>query len=130
MEDDFYASIKLISGEEIFARVLPCEEKKGEINLLITNPITLTEIKSRNGTGGYKIEPWLKTTKEDMFFLSMEKVITISETDDLEIIQMHQTFVRKYNDSKNNRPNVTRKMGYISNINDAKVLLEKIYNDM
>jgi hypothetical protein len=126
MEDDFYASIKLISGEEIFARVMPCEEN-GSINLLITNPITLTEVKSRNGMTGYKVEPWIKTTKEDMFILNMEKVITISETNDIEIIKIHQSFVKSFNNIKNNKTNVTRKMGYISNINDAKVLLEKIY---
>jgi len=127
MEDDFYASIKLISGEEIFARVVPCEEKTG-INLLVTNPITITEMKSRNGSNGYKIEPWIKTTKEDMFILNMEKIITISETDDIEMIKIHQSFVRKFNNSKSNRNDVTREMGYITNINDAKILLEKIFN--
>jgi hypothetical protein len=127
MEDDFYASIKLISGEEIFARVVPCEEKNG-INLLITNPITITEMKSRNGSNGYKIEPWIKTTKEDMFILNMEKVITISETDDIEMIKMHQSFVRKFNNSKTRNANITREMGYVTNINDAKILLEKIFN--
>lgn len=127
MEDDFYASIKLISGEEIFARVVPCEELHG-INLLVSNPIMITEIKSRNGSNGYKIEPWIKTTKEDMFILNMEKVITISETEDLEMINMHQSFVRKFNNSKSKKSDVTREMGYITNINDAKILLEKLYN--
>lgn len=126
MEDDFYASIKLISGEEIFARVVPCEENNG-INLLVSNPITITEVKSRNGSNGYKIEPWIKTTKEDMFILNMEKVITISETEDLEMINMHQSFVRKFNNSKSKKSDITREMGYITNINDAKILLEKLY---
>ncbi|MFZ9740305.1 MAG: hypothetical protein ACO3CQ_00215 [Candidatus Nanopelagicaceae bacterium] len=127
MEDDFYASIKLISGEEIFARVVPCEEEN-KINLLVTNPITITEVKSRNGLNGYKIEPWIKTTKEDMFILSMENVITISETEDIEMIKMHQSFVRKFNNIKSKTSNVTKEMGYIGNINDAKILLEKIFN--
>ena len=127
MEDDFYASIKLISGEEIFARVVPCEEKSG-INLLVTNPITITEVKSRSGSNGYKIEPWIKTTKEDMFILSMKNVITMSETEDIEMIKMHQSFVRKFNSSKSKKSDITREMGYITNINDAKVLLEKIFN--
>lgn len=127
MEDDFYASIKLISGEEIFARVVPCEENDG-INLLVTNPITITEVKSRSGSNGYKIEPWIKTTKEDMFIVSMKNVITISETNDIEMIKMHQSFVRKFNSSKSKTSDITREMGYITNINDAKILLEKIFN--
>lgn len=128
MEDDFYASIKLVSGEEIFARVIPCEED-GKINLLLTNPITFSEVKNRAGETGYKVEPWIKTTSEDMFIINMNYVITMTESNDLEIIKMHQSFVRKFNNTKNKRPNVSRKMGYISNVNDAKELLEKIFKN-
>lgn len=126
MEDDFYASIKLINGEEIFSIVSPCEEN-GNINLLLTNPVTFTEVKTKNGISGYKVEPWLKTTKEDMFILNMEKIITISETKDLEMIQIHQSFVRSFNNIKTKTQTISRKMGYINNVNDAKVILEKIY---
>lgn len=129
MEDDFYASIKLISGEEIFARVMPCIEEKN-INLVLSNPVTVVEISSRNGSTGYKIEPWLKTTTEDMFILNMEKVVTISENNDIEIIQMHQSFVRKFNNAKNRKPNITRRMGYITSIQEAKDILEKIYKQL
>ena len=128
MEDDFYASIKLVSGEEIFARVVPCEEE-GKINLLLTNPITFTEIKNRSGDTGYKVEPWIKTTSEDMFIVNMDYVITITETNDIDIIKMHQSYVRKFNNAKNKRPDITREMGYISNVHDAKELLEKIFKN-
>lgn len=130
MEDDFYASIKLVSGEEIFAKVSPCEDTlNGKINLLLSNPITVTEVKTRSGDNGYKVEPWIKTTNEDMFIINMNYVITMTETDDLTIIRIHQSYVRKFNNLKNKRPDITRKMGYLSNINDAKELLEKIYKD-
>lgn len=129
MEDDFYASIKLISGEEVFARVMPCIENEN-INLLLNNPVTFSEIKNRNGMCGYKIEPWLKTSKEDLIMVNMERVITICESTDNEMIQLHQSFVNKYQSIKNkkfSKGNVTRKMGYIANIKEAKSLLEKIY---
>ena len=29
---------------------------------------------------GYKVEPWLKTTREDMFIINMDSVITLSES--------------------------------------------------
>ena len=128
MEDDFYASIKLISGEEIFARVMPCVQKTN-FTLLLNNPVTFSEIKNRNGVTGYKIEPWLKTNHEDMVIISMDKVITISETTDSDVIGTHQSFVRKFNSIKNKTSTVTRKMGYISSVKDAKTLLEKIYKD-
>ena len=66
IEDDFFSTVKLKSGEEIFAKVAASEED-GRTMLLITNPIVVNEIKGKMGTVGYKVEPWLKTTTEDMF---------------------------------------------------------------
>lgn len=129
MEEDFYASIKLKTGEEIFARVLPCEENQ-KITLLVTNPITVENYKNRSGVQGYKIEPWMKTTTEDIFLIKMEDVITIIENNDIEMIMMHQSYVRKISNMKNDDQNMSRKMGYISNVNDAKKLLEKIYKNL
>lgn len=129
MEDDFYASIKLKTGEEIFARVLPCDEDD-KINLIITNPIIIESYKSRNGSQSYKIEPWMKTTTEDMFLIKMEDVITMTETSDIEMIMMHQSYIEKTSSIKGNKKPITRKMGYLANVDDAKELLEKIYKNL
>ena len=128
MEDDFYASIKLKTGEEIFARVLPCDDEH-KITLVITNPIIVTYISGRNGSMGYKVEPWIKTTTEDMFIIKMEDIITMCETNDIEMIMIHQSFVERIENVKHKRPNISRKMGYLANVNDAKELLEKIYKN-
>jgi hypothetical protein len=128
MEDDFYASIKLKTGEEIFARVLPCDEEH-KITLIITNPMIVTHVSGRNGSMGYKVEPWMKTTTEDMFAIKMDDVVTMSETSDIEMIMLHQSFVQRIEDIKNQRPNISRKMGYLANVNDAKELLEKIFKN-
>jgi hypothetical protein len=129
MEDDFYASIKLKTGEEIFARVVPCDEKN-KISLIVTNPIVVENYKGRGGMQGYKIEPWMKTTTEDMFLIKMEDVVTISENTDAEMIILHESYVRKVNNLKSDKPSLSRKMGYLANVNDAKKLLEKIYRDL
>lgn len=127
IEDDFYATIKFKSGEEIFAKVCPCEEEERTL-LLINNPITISEIKDRKGIMGYKIEPWLKTTTDDMFIINLSDVLTMSESDDIEMISMYQSFLRTSNSSKNIRKNkLTREMGYISSVEEAKELLEKIF---
>ena len=72
----------------------------------------------------------MKTTTEDMFVIDMDNVITMSETNDLEMIMVHQSFVRRIEDMKTNRHSVSRKMGYLANVNDAKELLEKIYKNL
>lgn len=129
MEEDFYASIKFINGEEIFAKVIPCEEQE-ELKLLLSDPIIITEVKTRYGFA-YKVEPWMKTTKEDMFIIKMDNILTMTETTDLEIITVHEKFVKqKQRDALEfglNHFELTKEMGYVSNIEEAKKILEKIF---
>jgi len=126
IEDDFYATIKLKTGEEIFAKVAASEEEDRTM-LIVSNPIIVNEIKGRKGVVGYSLEPWLKTTTDDMFILNLEDVLTISESSDIEMIMMYQTFVREPLNKGTNKKNITKTMGYVSNINDAKEILEKLY---
>ena len=128
IEDDFYATVKLKTGEEIFAKVAASEEDNRTL-LIVSNPIVIAEIKSRIGVVGYKIEPWLKTTKDDMFIINLDDVLTLSESSDIEMIQMYQSFVRNSYKDKKNEPKLSRKMGYISTVNDAKEILEKLYKN-
>ena len=126
MEDDFYATIKFKNGEEIFTKVAASEEEDRTM-LVIHNPITAVEIKQRGQMVGYKIEPWLKTTKEDMFIIDMDNVLTMSESDDVHMINMFQQFVQDSERDRRGQPKLSRKMGYISNVHDAKDILEKLY---
>ena len=126
MEDDFYATIKFKNGEEIFAKVSASEEEDRTM-LVISHPITTVEIKQRGQMVGYKVEPWLKTTKDDMFIINMDNVLTMSESSDIHMINMYQQFVQDSSRDKRGQPKLSRKMGYISSVNDAKDILEKLY---
>ena len=126
MEDDFYATIKFKNGEEIFAKVSASEEEDRTM-LVLSNPVLATEVKAKGGLIGYKVEPWLKTTKEDLFIINMADVLTISESNDVHMISMFQQFVQDSDKMKKGEPKISRKMGYISNVNDAKDILEKLY---
>ena len=128
IEDDFYATLKLKSGEEIFAKVAASEEEDRTI-LIVSNPIIVCEIKGRGGIVGYKIEPWLKTTTEDMFIINLDNVLTLSESSDIEMISMYQSYLREYDKTKKNQSKISRKMGYLANVNDAKEILEKLYKN-
>ena len=126
IEDDFYATIKFKSGEEVYAKVAASEEDTRTM-LLVSNPITIVEVKTRAGVAGYKVEPWLKTTREDMFIINLDDVLTISESSDLEMISIYQRYVQDSAKAKSGRPKITREMGYISTVRDAKDILEKLY---
>ena len=126
IEDDFYATIKLNSGEEIFAKVAASEEEDRTM-LIVHTPVTVSEIKNKTGLLGYKVEPWLKTTRDDMFIINMDKVITLTESSDMEMIVMYQHYLRDAQREYHNQHRLNRRMGYISNVNDAKENLEKIF---
>ena len=125
IEDDFYATIKLKSGEEVFARVAASEEE--DRTMLIVHTPVVNEIKSKGGLVGYKVEPWLKTTRDDMFLIDMNNVITLSESSDMEMIIMYQHFLKDSQREMQHKHKLNRRRGYISNVHDAKENLEKIF---
>ena len=126
IEDDFYATLKFKSGEEVFAKVAASEEEDRTM-LIVHNPITVCEVKSKSGLVGYKVEPWLKTTREDMFIINLTDVLTISESSDMEMIGMYQNFLQDFKRDNQQNTQINRKMGYLSSVNDAKDILEKLY---
>ncbi len=127
MEDDFYASLKLISGEEIFARIAACDEDNRTL-LLLHHPVLVQHIKVPGGniTAGYKVEPWMKTNDEDMLVLDMKNVMTMVECKESEMIMIHQRYVED-SSQEGNLSRIDRKMGYISSVSDAKKMLEHLY---
>ena len=126
IEDDFYATLKLKTGEEIFAKIAATEEEDRTM-LLVSNPIIIHELKGKMGVVGYKIEPWLKTTTDDMFIINLADVLTMSESSDLEMIMMYQDYIRaSYKNTTNHSP-IDIKMGRLGNVNDVKEILEKIF---
>lgn len=124
MEDEFFATIKLRSGEELFSKVAATEEENG-LFLVLSDPIIVTQ----NTAMGTLMEPWLKTTSQSMFIVDIDDVITMSESNDLEMIKIYAAFVRRKERMKNgNHITMTKEMGYIGNVNDMKEYLEKLYS--
>ena len=128
MEDEFYATLKLKTGEEIFCKVCASEEEERTL-LLVSHPITVQEIKNKVGIIGYKVEPWLKTTDEDLFILNLNDILTMSESSEMEMIHMYQSFIKDTTLEKNSKQRMNRKMGYLGNVSDTKETLEKIFKE-
>ena len=128
IEDEFYGTIKFKNGEEIFAKVAASEEDDRTM-LIVHTPVMVSEVKAKGGLVGYKVEPWLKTTKEDMFVINMDNVLTLSESSDMEMIGMYQNFLQDYKKDMQNNTQLNRKMGYLATVNAARGYLEKMYKD-
>ena len=126
IEDDFYCTIKLKCGDEIFCKVAATEEEDRTL-LLLSNPITVEEIVVRGTVTGYKVEPWLKTTEEDLIVINMDDVLTMTENSNIDMIVYYHDYLRK--NHKENKSNLSKEMGYISSVKEAKKSLEKLYKD-
>ena len=94
---------------------------------ILDNPITMESITIRQlGITTIKVSPWIKFSDDSMFVMDMEKIITMTEVTDEDLIKIHQKFVRERN-KKSNKSELTSKMGYLSSIADARISLEKLY---
>jgi len=126
MEEEFYAIIKLISGEEILSKVCACDEDDRVI-LILDDPIVMESIIIRKlEMNTIKVSPWIKFSNNRMFVMDMKNVITMTEVDDDDLIKMHQKYVREKN-KKSNKSELTPNMGFLASIEDARKSLEKIY---
>ena len=124
MEQEFYASIKLVSGEEIFSLVCPTYEEE-ETFLILDNPVLIEPIESRKGNIlGYKIKPWLSIPEDEMFIVNLDKVITMTEVKTHQILKIYKRYL---NQNVNSGVDIDRKMGFISKVDEARVFLENIY---
>lgn len=130
MEEEFYAVIKLISGEEIFSKVSASDETN-RIILVLFDPITITKAKTRQGTI-YKIEPWLKNTTEDTFIIEMDKIITIVESNNDDINDIYDQYIIKKNEmllENESQRYLSESKENDGDINEARIFLEKIFNN-
>ena len=134
MGDEFYAIIKLISGEEIIALV-SVDENDGDPLILLQNPLTMKMIHS--STGSYiKVKPWMELSDDDIFIIRLDRVITMTETKDKKVIQVYESYINDDDDDNIDvyRPSgqvkVSDKMGYISSVDDARKKLERIFKGL
>ena len=125
-KEEFHAVIKLVSGEEIFAKVCPCEEEDKTI-LILDCPVTFENIIIRQiGVSAVRINPWLKISDDPTVVMNMDKVITMTEVHDKHLIKVYNKYLNE-KDQISNRTDINENMGFLSSISDARVFLEKLY---
>lgn len=126
MEEEFYGSIKLISGEEIFAEILPVEEN-GRTVLVLSDPVEIETV-SIGSIEGLRMIPWIRClSKEGIVIVPMDKVITVVEaSEESEVVDSYMKFVRQKNTSSE-EGKVSERMGYKTSVKEARAYLEKIY---
>ena len=125
-QQDFLAVIKLVSGEEIISTVTPCEEDNRTL-LLLDSPVMFENVVVRNGgMGAIKVIPWVQAATDTILILDMDKVITMSEVFDKEVIRIYNRYMTD-KDRETNESIISKDMGYLSSVTEARIFLEKLY---
>ena len=124
--DEFIATVKLCSGEEILTKVI-VDYSSEEEQIIIDNPVVCTEVRTAGASIplGYKFEPWIKMSEEDVFVLSLDKIITLSEIKDDLVIKTYENIVES--GFKRQHPDLDRSMGYVNDVDSARKIIEKLY---
>ena len=124
--DEFVATVKLVSGEEILTKVIVDYTDTVE-KVILDNPVICQEVRSMgaNVPLGYKFEPWIKMSEEDIFIVDLDKIITLSEIKDDLIIKTYNNIID--GGFKRQHPDLDRQMGYINSVDDARKIIERLY---
>ena len=124
--DEFVATVKLVSGEEILTKVI-VDYSSEEEQIIIDNPVVCSEVRTpgANVPMGYKFEPWIKMTEEDIFVLALDKIITLSEIKDDIVIKTYNNIIE--GGFKRQHPDLDRQMGYVNSVARAREIIEKLY---
>jgi len=132
MSNKFLAVVKLNTGEEVIATIEPSPEFDA-ISLDRPAMIGHSTFSRKPGLSIIKIEPWIKTGREKTYIVEMSNVITTCEITDKEVISAYNQFVKAYYETEvpklKPKPKMTKEMGYISNVKDARKSLENIFKN-
>ena len=128
-EEDFFASVKLISGEEVLAQVcyLPDEDK-----VVMNRPLQVEVARQKKGNveiAGFALREWVMATFDEMFIVNKTHILTMTELDPTIKTFYEQTLSRIEN-AKNLTKlgnKLPRKSGYLGSIQDKKRSLEDIF---
>jgi hypothetical protein len=131
MGDEFYCILKLVSGEEILSLIM-VDENDGDPILVLQNPVIMKPVTNSTGDSYVKIKPWIEMSSDDMFLIKLDKVITMTETKDIKLIQLYEHYVNNdsievYKPAGEVKPSPS--MGYVSSVKEARKKLENLYKD-
>jgi hypothetical protein len=131
MGEEFYCTLKLVTGEEIFA-LISVDENDGDPIIILQNPVIMKMF--YNHSGSYmKVKPWMEIPDDDIFLIKLDKVVTMTEIKDNMVIGFYEQYLKdegeEYIASKDGQVKISNKMGYISSVEDARKKLENLFKD-
>ena len=129
MKDEEFYSIKIVTGEEIVAKVIYLED---EDKVMLEDPLLVEVQRSRKGAleiAGFAFKEWMSATFEDMFVLNREHIVTMSEVDP-NIKEFYKKTLERMKSGQtlaNTADKLSRKSGYVGSVAKMKQSLENIF---
>ena len=127
MGEEFYAVVKLVTGEEVFALVC-VDENDGDPIILLMNPVIMKVMK--NHVGQYiKVKPWMEIPTDSMYVVKYDKIITMTEVKESKVIEFYDRYINEDDCDwdEDGRTKISNDMGYVSTVDDARQMLENLY---
>ena len=127
MGEEFYAVLKLITGEEIFALV-SVDENDGDSIIMLSNPVIMKMLSSPAGQY-VKVKPWLELPDQDLFLIKYDKIVTMSEVTDKNMIKFYTKYLNEddVDFEIDGKVTLNDRMGLLTTVEDARKSLEKIF---
>ena len=129
MGEEFHAVLKLITGEEIFSLV-SVDENDGDSIIMLSNPVIMKMI--QGPVGSYvKVKPWLELPDQDLFLIKYDKIITMSEVTDKQMIKFYTRYLNEddIDIEVDGQVSLNNKMGLLTTVEDARESLENIFKN-
>ena len=133
MEEDFIATIKLTTGEELISKVsyMPDDD-----SLVLDSPMEVTKVNTTNKNlrvGGFALTEWITSTFDHTFVLPKKHIITMTEVEDDNIKNFYNITVQRQHieltqfKEASTPQKFTRDMGSLGSVNKSKETLENLY---
>ena len=133
MEEDFIATIKLTTGEELISKVsyMPDDD-----SLVLDSPMEVTKVNTTNKNlrvGGFALTDWITSTFDHTFVLPKKHIITMTEVEDDNIKNFYNITVQRQHieltqfKEASTPQKFTRDMGSLGSVNKTKETLENLY---
>jgi len=129
MGEEFHAALKLITGEEIFALV-SVDENDGDSIIMLSNPVIMKMMQSPAGQY-VKVKPWLELPDQDLFLIKYDKIVTMSEVTDKQMIKFYTRYLNEddIDIEVDGKVSLNDKMGLLTTVEDARKSLESIFKN-
>ena len=130
MEEEFYATIKLVSGEELVSKVCYLTE---ENKVMLERPLMVENAKQKKGqleVTGFALKEWISATFDNMFIINKDHVLTMIEIEG-EIVDFYEKTLLRMETGKSlagKGNKLPRDSGYLGSVKEMKKSLEDLFN--